>query len=56
MFSSTAPPPEWQLVRFLELSGVGRAMADGMDEDEARARRMDGWIVWETVERAVEDG
>jgi len=44
--------PRWErrLVKFLELSGVGRRMADGTDEDEARAARMDGWIAWETEE------
>jgi len=25
-------------------------MADGVDEDEARVERMDGWIVWGAVE------
>jgi hypothetical protein len=50
--------PRWErrLVKFLELSGVGRVMADGVGEDEARVERMDGWIVWEAVERAAEDG
>jgi hypothetical protein len=28
-------------------------MADGTDEDEARATRMDGRVVWETVERGT---
>jgi len=27
-------------------------MDDGVDEDAARAERLDGWIVWETEERA----
>jgi hypothetical protein len=36
---------ERRLVKFLKPSGVVRVMADGMDEDEARAERMDGWIV-----------
>jgi hypothetical protein len=47
--------PRWErrLVKFLELSGAGRVMADGMDEDEAQAERMGRWIVWE---RAAEDG
>jgi hypothetical protein len=35
---------------FLELSGVGRVIADGSDEDEAWARRMDSWIVEEEPE------
>jgi hypothetical protein len=43
------------IVRFLELSGVGRIMADGTDEDAAYAARLDGWIAWETAER-VGDG
>jgi len=50
--------PRWErrLVKFFELSGVGRVMANGVDENEARAERMDGWIVWEEEERAVEGG
>jgi hypothetical protein len=41
--------PRWEkrLLRFLELSGAGRVVASGEDEDEAWARRMDEWIVWE---------
>jgi len=44
--------PRWEkrLVKFLELSGVGWLMADGVDEDEAWAERMDGRIVWEAGE------
>ena len=38
-------------MRILELSGVGRRVTNGTDEDEARAERMDGWIVWEMEER-----
>jgi hypothetical protein len=35
----------WErFVKFLELSGVGRVMADGTDEDDARAARMDEWV------------
>jgi hypothetical protein len=30
-------------VKFLELSGVGRVIADGTDEDGAHAARMDEW-------------
>jgi hypothetical protein len=43
--------PRWErwLVKFLELSGVGRVMADGTDEDGAR---MDECVVWDAVERA----
>jgi hypothetical protein len=36
-------------VGFLELSGVGRMMADGTDEDGARAAKMDEWVVWERI-------
>jgi hypothetical protein len=41
--------PRWEsrLLRFLELSGVGRFVEGGKDEDEAHASRMDGWVVWE---------
>jgi hypothetical protein len=47
--------PRWErrLLRFLELSGVGRVVADGTDEDEAWARRMDDWIAWEGREEVV---
>jgi hypothetical protein len=47
--------PRWEkrLLRFLELSGVGRAIADGTDKDEAWAQRMDDWIVWEVREETV---
>jgi hypothetical protein len=46
--------PRWErrLVKFLELSGVGRVMADGTDEDEAYAARTNEWVAWETVETA----
>jgi len=42
--------PRWgrRFVRFLELSGVGRTMAGGTDEEAAHAARMDEWIMWET--------
>jgi hypothetical protein len=33
-------------VKFLELSGVGRVMADGTDEDGAYGARMDDWVAW----------
>jgi hypothetical protein len=41
--------PRWEkrFVRFLELSGVGRTLADGTDEESAR---MDTWTAWETDE------
>jgi len=50
--------PRWErrFVRFLELSGVGRTMADGMDEDGARAARMDEWMVWEVGDGLVPRG
>jgi hypothetical protein len=50
--------PRWErrLVKFLELSGVGRVMADGTDEDGAYAARMDEWVVWESVEGAAPRG
>jgi hypothetical protein len=40
--------PRWEkrLLSFLELSGVGRVMENGAEE-EARAEKMGGWIVWE---------
>jgi hypothetical protein len=38
---------EKRFVRFLELSGVGRTLADGTDELSANAARMDTWISWE---------
>jgi hypothetical protein len=46
--------PRWErrLVKFLELSGVGRVVADGTDGDGAYATRMGQWIAWETVETA----
>jgi len=39
--------PRWErrFVRFLELSGVGRTMADGTDEEGARAAKTDEWVV-----------
>jgi hypothetical protein len=41
--------PRWEkrLLRFLELSGAGRIVANGEDEEEAWARRMDEWTVWD---------
>jgi hypothetical protein len=38
--------PRWErrLVKFLELSGVGRVMADETDKDGAYAARLDEWI------------
>jgi hypothetical protein len=50
--------PKWEqrLVKFLELSGVGRVTADGTDEDGAHAARMDEWVALETVEGAAPRG
>jgi hypothetical protein len=47
--------PRWErrFVKFLELSGVGRVMADGTDEDAAK---MDEWVVWDAVERTAPRG
>jgi hypothetical protein len=47
--------PRWErrFAKFLELSGVGRVMADGTDEDGAYAARMDEWVAWEAVERSA---
>jgi hypothetical protein len=44
--------PRWErrFVHFLELSGVGRTLSDGVDEESAYASRMDTWIAWETEE------
>jgi len=47
------PRRERRLLRFLELSGVGRVMDDGSDEEEARAAKMDEWIVWEAREQGA---
>jgi hypothetical protein len=46
--------PRWEkrFVHFLELSGVERSLADGIDEESAYASRMDTWIAWETEEVA----
>jgi hypothetical protein len=50
--------PRWErrLAKFLELSGVGRVMTDGTDEDGAYAARMDEWVAWETVEGTTPRG
>jgi hypothetical protein len=46
--------PRWEkrFVCFRELSGVGRTLADGTDEESAYAERLDTWIAWETEEVA----
>jgi hypothetical protein len=46
-------PVEKRLLKFLELSGMGRVMADGIDGDGARCTAMDEWIVWEAEERVA---
>ena len=50
--------PRWErrFVRFLELSGVGRTMKDGTDEESAYATRMDGWVAWEARRGREERG
>ena len=50
--------PRWErrFVRFLELSGVGRTVKDGTDEESAYVVRMDEWVVWETRRRTEERG
>jgi hypothetical protein len=50
MYLLSSPRWESRLLRFLQLSGVGRFVEGGVDEDEAHATRMDGWIVWEVEE------
>jgi hypothetical protein len=50
------PRRERRFIKFLELSGVGRVMADGTDEDGARAARMDEWVAWDAKERAAAGG
>ena len=43
--------PRWErrLLRFLELSEVGKIMKDGVGEEE-RTARLGGWIAWEAEE------
>jgi len=47
--------PRWEqrFLEFLGLSGVGRTMTDGTDEDGAHAAAMDEWTVWEAEERVA---
>jgi hypothetical protein len=44
--------PRWEkrFICYLELSGVGRTLADGTDEESAYAARLDTWIPWQTEE------
>jgi len=47
--------PRWErrFVKFLELTGVGRTVADGADEDSARAARVNDWGTREEDTRGV---
>jgi hypothetical protein len=47
--------PRWErrFVRFIELSWVGRTMADRTDEESAYATRLDTWIAWEAEEEGA---
>jgi len=44
--------PHWErrLLRFLELSGLGRTVEGGLDVEEAHAAKMDEWIIREAEE------
>jgi hypothetical protein len=44
--------PRWEgrLLRFLELSGVGRTVEGGLGLEEAYAAKMDEWIDWDAEE------
>jgi hypothetical protein len=44
------------LLRYLELSGMGRTVDGGFDVEEAHAGRKDGWIVWEAEEERARRG
>jgi hypothetical protein len=39
---------------FLEFCRVGRAVDDGVDAEERRAARLNGWKVWEAEEGVAE--
>jgi hypothetical protein len=45
-----------RLLRFLELSGLGRTVEGGLDVVEACAARMDEWVIWETEEERAGRG
>jgi len=49
--------PRWEkkLLKLLELSGVGRIMADGTEEEEVRGARKDDWVIWEDGGRPVRE-
>jgi len=47
----TNPRRECRLLKLVELSGVGRVMDDGVDEDAAHAERLGERIFRETEER-----
>jgi hypothetical protein len=42
-----------RLLRPLELSGVGRHVEGGVDEDRAHAEKMDECIIWEAEEEGA---
>jgi hypothetical protein len=44
---------EKRLLKFLELSGAGRIVARGVDEETAWAEKMDDWIIWEDGSEAA---
>jgi hypothetical protein len=46
-----SPRLEKCLLHFSGLSDVGGVMENGKDEEETRAERMDGWIIWEHRDR-----
>jgi hypothetical protein len=50
------PRRERRLVKFLELLGVGRVIADGTDGNRAYAARMDHWVAWEAVDGIARRG
>jgi hypothetical protein len=47
---------ERRLLRFLELSGMGRTVEGGFDVEETHAARIDEWIVWEAEEEWARRG
>jgi hypothetical protein len=47
---------EKRLLKFLELSGAGRIVAGGVDEETAWAEKMDEWIIWEDGKEAAMRG
>ena len=57
-FRAPLANPRWErrFVRFLELSGVGKTMKDGTDDESAYPSRMDEWVAWETRRGRQERG